>query len=284
MVCKALMEAGTHSPFVERVMENLPGSFRRLSFMDPSVISVRSLGNFKVMLGDQELNQEQWVSAKARDLLAYFVTFRGDSSPAEKAYEAIWAEKPGRSLMAFHTALTRLRKALRSREPSPRYILVESGEYYLDAARFKIDLDEFDAALANARAASGDEIAIRWLEHAIGLYQGEYMQNLYYDWLIPERVRVSQQYLGALRQLADFHFAHERYTRSLDLLHRALRLDNLQEELHCQAMHVYTALGDRAGLMRQYQSLVDVLAEELGIDPLPSTKKLYNHLLMGMQS
>jgi LuxR family maltose regulon positive regulatory protein len=244
---------------------------------------VRCLGNFKVMVGGQELTQERWVSAKARDLLAYFVTFRGERIPADQAFEAIWSEKPGRGITAFHTALTRLRNALRTSEPTPRFVLVEAGEYHLDSARFNIDVDEFDSALANARAASNDELAARWLETAVGLYQGEYLGNLYYDWLFPERRRLSQEYLGSLRQLAEYHFACERYTRALDLLHRALRLDNLLEDLHCQVMRVYAALGDRAGLMRQYQELNDVLAGEMGIEPLPTTKKMYDRLLAGME-
>ncbi len=285
VVCNALVEAGERLPFVEEVLENLPTQSRlqKLRLTDTSAIAVRCLGNFKILVGGQEITQERWVSSKARDLLAYFVTFRGERIPAEQAFEAIWTERPGRGLTAFHTALTRLRNALRVNESAPRFVLVEIGEYHLDAARFSIDVDAFDAALANSRAASNDETVAHWLEGAVALYQGEYLGNLYYDWLFPERRRLSQEYLGALRQLADYHFAQERYTRALDLLHRALRMDNLLEELHCQAMHVYAALGDRAGLMNQYQELSDVLASEMGIEPLPGTKKLYTRLLMGME-
>ena len=285
VVCNALLESGEKSPFVEKVLENLPPPYRsvKIRFTDPSAITVRCIGNFKVLVGEKELTQERWVSAKARDLLAYFITFRGERIPAELAYEAIWAEKPGRGLTAFHTALTRLRNALRVQEPSPRFVLVEAGEYHLDAAQFSIDVDEFDAALANARATINDEIAAHWLEQAIALYQGEYLGNLYYEWLFPERRRLANEYLGSLRQLADYHFTCERYTRSLDLLHRALRMDNLLEDLHCQVMRVYAALGDRAGLVRQYQELTDVLASEMGIEPLPTTKKMYERLLVGME-
>jgi len=241
------------------------------------------MGTFKVQIAGQELTQERWVSAKGRDLLAFFITFREEHIPAEKVFEAIWVEKPGRGLTAFHTALSRLRNALHTHEPAPRFILVEAGEYYLDAARFNIDVDEFDAALAKARASSNEETTAYSLEQAVSLYQGEYLQNLYYDWLFPERRRISQEYLGVLRQLADFHFARERYTRSLDLLHRALRMDNLMEDLHCQAMRVYSALGDRAGLMHQYQEMNEILADEMGIEPLPTTKKLYTRLLQGLE-
>ncbi|NJD59254.1 MAG: hypothetical protein FIA98_07630, partial [Anaerolineae bacterium] len=266
VVCNALMEAGCRTPFIERVLENLPSTHRRgvITFSDHSAIMVHCLGSFRVYRGGEELTHEHWVSAKARDLLAYFVTYRTEHIPAEQAFEAIWSEKPGRSLTAFHTALSRLRSALKGRDPAPRFILVEAGEYHLDIARFSIDVEEFAAAMANARAATEDEALAHWLEQAINLYQGEYLQNLYYDWLLHERRRLAQEYLGILRQLADFHFTHERYTRSLDLLHRALRVDNLLEELHCQVMRVYCALGDRAGLMRQYQDLVEILADELG--------------------
>jgi DNA-binding SARP family transcriptional activator len=159
--------------------------------------------------------------------------------------------------------------------------MVETGEYHLDSARFNIDVDEFDSALANARVASSEELATRWLETATGLYQGEYLANLYYDWLFPERRRLSQEYIVALRQLAEYHFSSERYTRALDLSH-ALRMDNLREDLHCRVMRVYAALGDRAGLIRQYQELNDLLTSEMGLEPLPTTRRLYDHLLAGM--
>jgi two-component SAPR family response regulator len=230
-----------------------------------------------------ELTQEHWISTKARDLLAYFVTFRNEHIPAEQVFEAIWSEKPGRGLTAFHTALSRLRGALKGQGSAPRFILVEAGEYHLDIARFNIDVEEFEGAITNARAAAEEDTSAHWLEHAINLYQGEYLQNLYYDWLFPERRRLSQEYLSILRQLADYHFTNERFTRSLDLLHRALRVDNLLEDLHCQVMRVYSALGDRAGLMRQYQELVDILADELGVEPLPTTHKLYDLLLLGLE-
>jgi two-component SAPR family response regulator len=230
-------------------------------------------------VGEAEISQERWVSAKARDLLAYFVTFRGEHIPADRAFDAIWSEKAGRGLTAFHTALSRLRNALRTHDDSPRFILVESGNYRLDVARFSIDVDEFDSSLATARVTSNDEIAARFLEQAISLYNAEYLQNFYYDWLFPERRRLTQSYLGALRSLADHHYTHKRYTRSLELLERALRVDNLQEDLHCQALRVYAALGDRSGLVNQYQEMKRVLEKELNMEPLQSTAKLYQSLL-----
>jgi LuxR family maltose regulon positive regulatory protein len=280
VVCDALVQSGDSNPFIERVLEQMPGRHKesKISLVNESAVVVQCLGDFRVMAGGQEISQERWVSSKARDLLAYFVTFRRERIPADRAFEAIWSDKGGRGLTAFHTALSRLRSALRMGESSPRLILVESGDYRLDVARFRIDADEFDTALAKARAASGPESA-EWYENAINLYHGEYLQNLYYDWLMPERRRLCQAYLESLRTLAEHHYTHSRYTRALELLQRALRVDNLLEDLHCQAMRVYAALGDRAGLVRQYQELKDVLGDKLEMEPLATTKQLYERLL-----
>lgn len=284
VVCKALQEGGEMSSFLGRVVENLPAAQPSSISVTNKTVIVKCMGTLRVMVGGDEISQERWVSTKARDLLAYFITFRGEHIPAERAFEAIWADKPGRGMTAFHTALSRLRSALRLSEFTPRIILVEAGEYWLDMATFSVDVDEFDAALAKARAASHEESAARWYEQAIALYQGEYLDNLYYDWLLPERRRLIEAHIASLRALADFHFAHERYTRALELLQRALRVDNLLEDLHCQAMRVYVALGDRAGLARQYKDLKDVLASEMGMEPLTATTKLYQQLMDSMKS
>jgi LuxR family maltose regulon positive regulatory protein len=284
VVCKALQDAGEQSSFLQRVMENLPAVLRPSIAMTDNAVVVKCLGTFHVLVGSEEISQGRWVSVKARDLLAYFITFRGERIPAERAFDAIWADKPGRGMTAFHTALSRLRSALRTGESTTRFILVETGEYWLDTAAFSVDVDEFDSALAKARAASGDEMAAHWYEQAIALYQGEYLDNMYYDWLLPERRRITRAYISALRALADFHFTRERYTRALEFLQRTLRVDDLLEDLHCQTMRVYAALGDRAGLVRQYQDLKEVLSSEMGMEPLTTTTKLYNRLIESMKT
>ncbi len=49
--------------------------------------------------------------------------------------------------------------------------------------------------------------------------------------------------------------------------------------MHCQVLRVYAALGDRAGLINQYQEMKRVLAKELDMEPLPATEALYQRLL-----
>lgn len=286
LVCQVLEQAGVGSPFLERLRELMPAGAGRAApeIANNSAITVNCLGTLRVFIGAEEISQDRWVSTKARDLLAYFVTFRSERIPGERAFEAIWGEKEGRSKTAFHTALSRLRNALRSNKSTARFVLVESGDYWLDAAYFKIDVDEFDAAIARARASTNAEGAAECFSQAVSHYQGEYMQNLYFDWVFPERRRLAQSYADALRWLIDYQLKRDKPREALDLAQKAIQLEPLSEGMYCQAMRAYAAIGDRTGLAQQYQDLKRVLASEMEIEPLPGTTDLYRELLENMNT
>jgi len=282
-VCRALKQAGVSSPFADEVLarlqKNSPAQPRSAG---NKAVSIHSLGAFRVFVNGQEVPQDRWGSAKARDLLAYFVTFRHDRIPMERVLEAIWPQIATLGARAFHTALYRVRHALRTKSESTKFILVQSGEYWLDAARFQVDVDKFDAALAQARhlASVRPAEAERWCETALGLYQGDYLANLYYDWLFPEQRRLTEAYLQTLRHLAGLRMAANRQEDALGLLHQALALDPLQEQLHLDAMRCYAALGNRAGVARQYRQLEDVLRQELGVGPQLAVREAYERLMV----
>jgi LuxR family maltose regulon positive regulatory protein len=278
VVSQALLEAGEQSPFLERVLENLPEEHARISILDEHSINVECLGTFCVYVGGEEISRERWVSAKARDLLAYFVTFRGERIPVERVFDAIWGEK-GSSLTAFHTALSRLRSALRTRDETNRFIFVETGEYWLDASRFRIDINEFEVALAKARSATSTSTATGWNQKAVELYKGEYLQNLYYEWVFPERRRVNRAYLGVLQELIAHFASYLDPELALQYFEKALEIDHLNEEMYCHAMQAYRTMGDRTGLIRVFQELKKTLLTELDIEPSPSTTTVYKNLL-----
>jgi len=280
VVSQALIEAGEQSPFLERVLENLPeeSSTVQISIVAEHAVNVETLGSFRVFVKGEEISQERWVSAKARDLLAYFITFRNERIPVERAVDAIWGER-GSSRTAFHTALSRLRSALRNGDESHRFIFVETGEYWLDASRFRIDMDEFDVALAKARASTDTSNAVTWYQNAVEVYKGEYLQNLYYEWVFPERRRAVQAYMSALQELIT-HFASDLDPKlALRYFEKAMQIDNLNESLYCQAMLAYANLGNRRGIVSIFQQLKELLHQELDSEPLARTSQLYQELL-----
>ena len=280
IVAEALIQAGEKSPFLERVLENLPEKQKEQAPVQNNYsIQVQCFGNFRVLLNGEELSQEHWVSAKARDLLAYFITMRGSRTPVDKVFDAIWGGKERTSRTAFHTALSRLRNALKVGDDSPRLILVEVGEYWLDSARFTIDVDEFDSALAKARVASNAAKRAEWYARAVDLYHGEYLQNMYYEWVFAERRRLDQSYLGVLQELASYYLMNQSPQEAAAYMEKAIPLDKLNEDLYCLAMRAYGEINDRTNLSRIYADLKLILRNELDASPMPETTHLYNELL-----
>ena len=111
------------------------------------------LGEFQVFVIDQEITQAHWVSTKARDMLAYFVTERHKHVPLEKATVDIWPEQ-GHQGRAFHSALYRLRQAMRQGDEKTKFVIVKGGECWLDTALCTIDADEFETAINEAIRAA----------------------------------------------------------------------------------------------------------------------------------
>lgn len=156
---------------------------------------------------------------------------------------------------------------------------MEVGEYWLDSARFSIDVDEFNAAMAKARSATNGDTAAKWYERAVALYQGEYLQNLYYEWVFPERRRLALAYLNALQELAVYHLSTQSPAQAIEYIEKAIPLDLLNEDLYRLSMRGYAEMGDRSNVARVYAELQKLLQNELNAKPMPETVKLYQELM-----
>jgi LuxR family maltose regulon positive regulatory protein len=278
LVCQALQETGQATPFTNEVLRRLPGQSEIVVKETEPIVHVRCFGRFRVFVDGDEVTQAQWVSAKARDMLAYFVNFRDKRIPMERAADAVWPDSDGHG-RAFHSALYRLRQALRQGGEKTKFIQVRGGEYFLDRSYFKIDVDSFDSSLVNAHTTHGIE-SIRWYEHALAIVEGEYLNNLlYYDWVIPERRRLQAAYLDALSKLAGCYASQGQFDHAILLLDKSIQMDTLNEDSYCDAMRYHAEQGDVAALVQQYQRLEDVLRNELNVQPSTTSQQLYKHLL-----
>jgi LuxR family transcriptional regulator, maltose regulon positive regulatory protein len=266
VVFNALLANGQQTPLVKRILAAQPEPEPARAAAGVTAVRVQALGSLIVTVGETEVTPERWVSNKARDLLAYFVTFRHERLRLDRVQEELWPELASGSSTAFHTALYRLRQALRSGERSAKFILLHTGTYQLDQARFSIDVQAFDTAIAQARRSDGEHAA-RWYREAVALYRGDYLEGIEYDWLLPERRRLQVDCLAALRWLTAAALARGDYSEALAVARQALQIDPLLEETHYDLMRAYAGLGQRQQVVRQYEQLQHTLVAELGIEP-----------------
>lgn len=275
--------------------ELLPSRFRSGYKMTTMAIASETLqvtcfGEFVVTCEGQEVGKPGWMATKAGDLFAYFITFRGRSIPRERVLEALWPEiSPDQSTGAFHTTLYKMRKMLQMSGRQEKFVWTRNGEYFLDKDLLWIDADNFTilndhSSKHQHQAIEMCQVCVENLKRAVKLYQGDYLENLYYDWALDERRSLRELYLNALQILAQYHAGRDDYEAALSYGQQILAKDPLQENVHCEMMRYYNRLGDRKAVIGQYQQLEAVLADELGIEPLLETQKLFQTLLNGEQT
>jgi DNA-binding SARP family transcriptional activator len=115
----------------------------------------------------------------------------------------------------------------------------------------------------------------------VKLYRGDYLENLYYDWVLNEQRQLQETYFKALQVLAEYYAGQGDYEAAIAHCQQTLAQDPLREDVHSRVMRYYSRLGDRNAVIRHYRRLEEILADELGVDPMPETQTLYRILVNG---
>jgi two-component SAPR family response regulator len=240
------------------------------------------LGPFRVFVLDQSRESEvevQWRTSKARDILAYLLHRGGGPVARERLLEDLWPEvDEEQSSTLFHTSLYQLRKVLREAGDSSDAITYAGGYYRLDRDLVSTDAAQLDTLLKASQSGglAHNEEAV--LERIVALYEGDYLENLDYPWVLAERERLAVIFADFAGRLGRKYLEAREFARASSLLRLLLQRNPLLEEVHCLLMRAYAGMGDRLAVMQQYETLKEALDNELGVDPSPETRRLYYEL------
>ena len=148
------------------------------------------------------------------------------------------------------------------------------------AAETIIDAQTFSAVLGSSASN------LQNLEHALSLYQGDFLEGFslvdspqFDDWAASERDHYRLLAMRGFAELARHYEGIREYPAALESMRRALAFNLFQEELQRDLMRLYYLNGDRAGMIRQYETLRKLLDEEMGVPPMPETRSLYDALI-----
>jgi two-component SAPR family response regulator len=162
--------------------------------------------------------------------------------------------------------------------------LLEEGSYRLcSEARVTTDVDEFEAHYEEGRRLEKEDWAgeaAAEYEKAIELYWGDYLvEDLYEDWTMVERERLSNAYMDMLGRLAIHYYETEQYQESLRACYRILEKDRCHEDSYRLLMRCYTRLSLWERALRQYRLCERILKQKYGTAPSSETQALYASLL-----
>lgn len=248
-----------------------------------SKIRVRLLGGFEVWAGDQQVGSFE--SQKVRALLAYLACQRRRSFSRDHLAGLFWPERePETARHALRQAVYNLRSKLGDEGSS--LIRTTHLEIGLDrAADFWLDVDAFEEAL---RAGSMGEVAdSHHLSTAAQLYRGELLTGFFVkecpefeDWLVTEQTRLREAAVEGLRKLVENYRRRGEYRFGVHYARRLVAIEPLSEEAHRELMRLFALSGQRNRALAHYEELLNLLREELGVQPLPETKALYESILL----
>ncbi|MBE9001385.1 AAA family ATPase [Nostoc sp. LEGE 12447] len=142
-----------------------------------------------------------------------------------------------------------------------------------------IDVAQFESIIAQS-ASFALAAQIQALKQAATLYQGDLLPSCYDDWIIPYREQMRQQAIAALDRLVTLQTTQEDNRPALFYAQQLQRIDPLYEPAYCHLMRLHAQQGDRASALRVYHQCMTTLQAELGVNPSPTTCKLYEELLL----
>jgi DNA-binding SARP family transcriptional activator len=240
-------------------------------------LRLRLLGPAQVETGDP-VTQVDLAAHKGAALLFYLAARPDQPVSRGRLISLLWEdsdEQEGRNSLS--TALSRLRRSL---PPAPIQAVGDSLVWRPDpTSSVWVDLGAF-LELTRASASRED------LDRAVDLWRGPFVEGFdvrdspaWDDWLDLERSLWQQRMLDALERAAEANAAENDWSGALARARRALAIDPLQERFHRLVMRLHERSGDRAAALAHYRAAAQVLAAELGVEPDPTTQRLYQDIL-----
>lgn len=214
-----------------------------------------------------------------QQLLGYLILKRDRPHPRETIAGTFWAETTDlQAKRRLNTAVWRLRKALEPPGvPRGTYITADrrGGLAFNPDSGCWLDVEEFERAVSPMmRSETPTEEEARRAEEGLRLYRGDLLEGVYDDWVLTERARLQNLYLGALERLMRWHAERTDVARAVRFGSMILSVEPMREDVYRHLMNLYAGAGRRADALVQFERCRNVLRAELDVDPMPETIEL----------
>ena len=240
----------------------------------PPTIHIRALGKMQVRVNKRQVTNSDFQTQAARDLF-FMLLAHPEGMNKEEIGAVFWPEATYEEVkFRIKNTVYRLRHAI-----GKDVILLDQDNY-----RFNNALDyEYDVELFLKENALGLQAKdpLRKLSHfreAAKLYKGAFLPEINETWVHPVRESLRQIYINFLLETAEIYLEMANFDLALDYCNRALAADNCLELAYRLSFRIYAAMGDRAGVVKQYSRCCEVLQREINTEPSVQTQNLYQDL------
>jgi LuxR family maltose regulon positive regulatory protein len=248
-------------------------------------LTIKTLGHVEIYRDTTKpFAPDAWTTRRARDIFCYIATSKHRRVDKDILIDLFWGEEDSASVEKnFHPTISHIRKALNSRQSfKQNYLVFRDGAYQLSPElSYSIDTEEFENHVTEAENAKREKDAKSFrihLEAAHKAYRGEFMAGVYDAWAEERRHYFAEQFARILSALAKLSFSEKSWSNALKFASEILREDPYREDMHRLVMKVFHAQSKPAAVREQFETLQSLLKKELGVEPAPETRKVFQEL------
>ncbi|WIG58751.1 MAG: hypothetical protein OJF49_001497 [Ktedonobacterales bacterium] len=258
------------APDAEAATQVLAGRTSGAEVSAMGALRVFALGEARVFAGTNRITR--WRMPHARELL-YFLLDRGEPMRKEVILETFWPDKdPESTDNTFRQARFRLKQAL-----GQECLVQEGGRWRLTVDCW-YDVHEFERlATEGERLATEGQLAaaVTALKQALTYWTGDFLDDLYSDWVVERRDTLRRRYLASLDLLADLEARLGQHEDAAQRYFLILEAEPYRESAHRGLMRYYQRRGELTQAVQQFARCYTVIKQEVGAAPSRETVQLY---------
>jgi DNA-binding SARP family transcriptional activator/TolB-like protein/Tfp pilus assembly protein PilF len=242
---------------------------------DRAPLQLRLLGAFELRRGEALVR----LPRKAEALLAFLAVNRGRPVARDTVATLLWGNSgTEQARQSLRQCLVALRTALGA----------EAAHLQAEAATLCLDRSAAIAVDADAVAEASDAQEPAELERLAALHRDAFLAGMQFPiepferWVAIERQRFEASRIDLLQRLVTAQAMAGHSDKAIAVCRQLITLDPLREEGHRQLMTLLANAGNRGSALLQYAECVEILKDELGVDPSPETVRLAETIRLGV--
>ena len=247
------------------------------------MLAIKTLGGFTIEMD----GQRKRLTARVDEALLIYLIAHNDPIPRDTLTDLLWQKSdPQQASHNFRSALSRVRRVVGEYLTVTRQTVGfdHKQPHYFDVAHFEAVLGAYIPHLEQPHGI--DDPTAQQLATAMELYRGDFLAGFrvrgssaeFDSWRLLMQERLHTLASNALQQLTQHALDSGQWTSGIQYAAQLVRLDPLNETAHQLKMRLHVRDRDRSAALQQYETCRRILADELNVEPLPSTQQLAERL------
>jgi adenylate cyclase len=215
------------------------------------------------------------IGAKQQALLGYLAAHLEHPPARATLTNLFWGARfEDQARQSLRQAVSKLRKTLN--QDGQEVLWTDAELVGLNPDLIEVDLIQFETLAQSAVAED--------LFQAEALCSTSFLQGLsineemFDDWLLAERSRISGLVCNVLSKTADLRVIDGNSSEAIETVQKLISYDPLRELSYRQIMRILAQAGRRTEAIRQFNACAELLKAELDVEPDPETKRLLQEI------